>query len=73
MENPHIIHGTICDMRLSLAWIAENNAAQMSLGPGATVIEGVAIPPTLVDFIDNIGEDKLHRVDETVLQTGSCW
>ena len=66
VEHPHFIHGTICDTRLSLAWITETNAAQMSLGPVATVIEGVAIPPALADFIDNIGEDKLHRVDETV-------
>ena len=68
VEHPHIIHGTICDTRLSLAWIMENNSARLSLGSGATacIIEGVAIPRALTDFEDNIGEDKLHRVDEKV-------
>ena len=63
MEHPHMIHGSICDTRLALAWIMENNSAQLSLGSGATMIEGVAIPHALADFV---GEDKLHRVDDTV-------
>jgi len=66
VEHPHIIHGTICDARQTLAWTVENNSAQLALGPGATVIGGVALPRALADFIDYVGEDEPHPVDESV-------
>ena len=66
VEYPHIIHGTFCDTRSALLWIMENNAAHLSLGPGPSLIEGIAIPLALVDFVDNDGEGELHRLDEMV-------
>ena len=71
-EHLHIIHGTICDAQVALAWAMENNTARLSWSPEGTVIEGVALPRTLADSMHDVGEYEPHRLDDSVLFLPFC-
>lgn len=72
VEHLHIIHGTICDAHVALAWAMENNTARLSWSPEGTVIEGVALPRTLADSMHDVGEYEPHRLDDSVLFLPFC-